>query len=354
LPILKAQRLDAVVVGLPHHVQYLSGHRPRTQHEGAVVLFSDGRCVLISANEPVKAPAADQVVAYEANWMSTARQDQPAVVADHVLGALQTRHARRVGIDASAVTSEITLEFDGGTHAIDSVMWQMRRRKDPDELESMKTAIRCCQAMYVRAREIIAPGIGELQVFNELQAAAVNDAGKPLSAILGNDFACGTSGGPARKDHAAKAGEIYILDMGPAVDGYFADNCRAFAVGGKPTDAQQQAWQAIVDALSMVEKMAKPGVRCRDLFTAVDEHFRKVRGTGLRHHLGHGVGLQPHEFPHLNPRWDDVLLEGEIFTAEPGQYGPELAGGIRLENQYLVTAGGVENLLNFPLELAGG
>ena len=69
------------------------------------------------------------------------------------------------------------------------------------------------------------------------------------------------------------------------------------------------------------------------------------------HHLGHGVGLQPHEYPHLNPKWDDVLLEGETFTAEPGLYGPQLNGGIRLENLYHVTATGVENLIAAPLEL---
>ena len=97
--------------------------------------------------------------------------------------------------------------------------------------------------------------------------------------------------------------------------------------------------------------MAKPGVRCRDVFAAVDEHYKSRTGNGLPHHLGHGVGLQPHEFPHLNPKWDDVLMPGEVFTVEPGLYAPELRAGMRIENQYLVTDAGVENLTPFPLEL---
>jgi Xaa-Pro dipeptidase len=97
--------------------------------------------------------------------------------------------------------------------------------------------------------------------------------------------------------------------------------------------------------------MAKPGARCRDIYSAAQEHLMQKIGKEIPHHLGHGVGLQPHEFPHLNPKWDDTLIEGEIFTAEPGIYGPELNGGIRIENQYLVTADGVENLVNFPTEL---
>jgi Xaa-Pro dipeptidase len=71
----------------------------------------------------------------------------------------------------------------------------------------------------------------------------------------------------------------------------------------------------------------------------------------MPHHLGHGIGLSPHEYPHLNPRWNDTLLENEIFTAEPGQYGEQLRGGIRIENAYLVTKTGVENLVTFPTDL---
>jgi Xaa-Pro dipeptidase len=149
----------------------------------------------------------------------------------------------------------------------------------------------------------------------------------------------------------AAAGELYVLDLGPAYRGYFSDNCRTFAVDRKPTDEQMKAWTVVTGAHPIVERMAKPGVRCRDLYAAVDAHYRTHTGKPFPHHLGHGVGLQPHEFPHLNPKWDDVLLEGEVFTAEPGLYGPELKAGMRIENQYLVTANGVENLTPFPTAL---
>src|SRR5581483_4005621 len=104
----------------------------------------------------------------------------------------------------------------------------------------------------------------------------------------------------------------------------------------------------IIATFPIVEKLARPGVRCRDIYAAVDEHFRTSTGKDLSHHLGHGIGLQPHEFPHLNPKWDDVLIEGDVFTVEPGLYGPELNGGIRIENQYLLTATGAEDLVEYP------
>ena len=51
----------------------------------------------------------------------------------------------------------------------------------------------------------------------------------------------------------------------------------------------------------------------------------------MPHHLGHGVGLQPHEFPHLNPNWDDTLVEGEVFTIEPGLFPKNWPGGCVLK-----------------------
>jgi Xaa-Pro aminopeptidase len=227
----------------------------------------------------------------------------------------------------------------------------MRRRKDPDELKLIEHACRCASAMYRRAREIVAPGITETEVFVELQAAATREAGEPLSAYLGNDFTCGGGGGPPRPERRAQAGEIYIIDVGPAYRGYFADASRGFAVDRKPTDAQLRAYEAIAAALHIVEQRARPGVRCREIYDEVFAHLQTHPGAKFPHHLGHGVGLQPHEFPHLNPKWDDVLMEGEVFTAEPGLYASELASGIRIENQYVVTATGVRNLIDAPLEL---
>ena len=142
-----------------------------------------------------------------------------------------------------------------------------------------------------------------------------------------------------------------MLDLGPGVRGYNADSCRAYAVDRRPTDVQQAAHAALCGVFPIVERMARPGVRCVELYDAADAHVRATLGHGLPHHLGHGVGLQAHEYPHLNRRWDDVLIEGDVFTVEPASYGGQLNGAIRVENQYVVTAGGVENLLDVPLSL---
>jgi Xaa-Pro aminopeptidase len=337
-------RLDAVVVASAAHVYYLSGFLTGWLHQSAMILFADGQSLLITANTPAAGTAAERVEAYPAQLNATQRPDQPQLVAAMVAEALSQRRAAAVGMDASAATSALSIRSAAKFTSIEPELWQLRRIKDPDELALMRRSIQCTQRMYERARDLIEPGVPELEIYNALHAAAVEAAAEPLSAHLGNDYQCASIGGPPRAGRAAGDGELYILDLGPCYRGYFADNARTIAVNRRPTDEQYRAWQTIMEAHEIVQRLAKPGARCQDLYNAVDAHYRQAGFPPLPHHLGHGVGLQPHESPHLNLHWDDVLMEGEVFSAEPGIYSEALRAGIRIENQYLVTSSGVLNL----------
>lgn len=350
LQVLHDRKLEAAVIGLSKHVYYFTAHLPFWQQYAGLLLLADGRSTLVTANQPDRNAAADEIECYEASWSGTQRQEQPIVVATALVHILKRRRIRRIGFDASAVSTVVAGVFGGHCEPIDPDLFQLRRCKDPDELALMKRAIDCARAMYERARQIIEPGVPELRVYAELHAAAVQVAGEPLSDLLGNDYACGVPGGKPRKDHVARAGQLYILDLGPAYRGYFSDNCRTFSVDRKPTDEQMKAWTIVTGAFPIVERLARPGARCRDIYAAVDDYYRQQTGEPFPHHLGHGVGLQPHEIPHLNCKWDDVLMEGEVFTAEPGLYGNQFGGGLRVENQYLVRSDGVENLTPFPMD----
>jgi Xaa-Pro aminopeptidase len=347
---LRDRGVDAVVVGLPHHVYYLCAHLPHWLHYAGFVLLKNGRSWLTAANKRVENGAIDEPQFYEARWLATLRQEQPQVIAEQIVSFLKASGVRRIGIDTSAVTARLALDRDFDTQLIDPVLWQLRRRKDFDELALLGKAADCAEEMFARAREIITPGVQEIDVFTELHSVAVKTAGEPLSAQLGNDYVCGGGGGPPRPGRAAQAGELYIIDVGPAYRGYFADACRTFSVGRAPTQRQRDACDAIQSCFPIIEQLAKPGARGCDLYEAVITHLKNIAGRAFTHHLGHGIGLEPHEFPHLNPKWDDVLIEGEIFAAEPAIYGPDLGGGIRIENNYLVTATGVTPLLNAPMD----
>src|SRR5688572_9363810 len=180
LDALADRKLDAVVIGLPEHVYYFSAHKPHWLQQAALVVTRDGEAWLTTANKVDETAAADVRAFYEAQWNATQRQEQPAVVADQVVERLTTMKASSVGIDTSAVSAQVVRTLEGAADPIDNVVWQLRRRKDPDELALMRMAIEATRAMYARAREIVAPGVQEVRVYTELHAAAVETIGEPM------------------------------------------------------------------------------------------------------------------------------------------------------------------------------
>ena len=336
----------------PENIQYVTGFRPHRLMQAAASLDSDGTCVLAAPNSEPENTATDRIVTFEAQWHCTLRQEQNVSALTALADALTPRQTSRTAIEFSVCgphARSITGDNPNSIVDLDAELWRLRRRKDPDELAMIRRAIDCTAAMYQRARDIIEPGITELEVFNQLHAAAVEVAAEPLTA-LGNDFQCNSPGGPPR-DRAAQNGELFILDLGPAYRGYYADNCRTISVNRQPTDEQLSALQAITAVLDHVETTVRPGVSARKLFEEAQAMLDDHAEGAFFHHLGHGFGLFPHEAPHLNPNWDDTFEEGDTFTAEPGLYTPELKAGIRLEQNYLVTADGIERLTDFPLSL---
>jgi len=351
LDVMHRLDLDYVVTARTEHVQWLCGPRFGWVYEPLAALSKDGVCTLVAPNEAPPVHAADAATTYEAQWLCTLRNDQRDAAAAALRSALpQLSEAKRVGVEFSCAPPHVTRGLAAETVDVEPTLFYLRRRKDAEELARIKHAIGATGAMYVKAREIMRPWLDELEMFSTLQATAVDYLGEMLTGT-GNDYASGEKGGPPRRKKT-QPGDLYILDLGPAFRGYFADNCRAIAVDGRPTPQQNAACKHIAEVFDIVGEFVRPGASCKELFGRVSEHLGRFAGAVFDHHLGHGIGLFPHEAPHLNSHWDDVFEVGDVFTCEPGLYGPALRAGIRLENDYVVTETGVELLSPFPLELA--
>ena len=353
--VMNEQNLDWVVLVKPEHVQYVTGARFSWVFDAVAAISASGEVVLVAPEGRLpKVHAADRVESFAARWHSTLRNDQADAAMDVLTQALSSdlgtnlQGATNLVLGVEYSTWPAHLPWPGRREDIEPAMYRLRRCKDEVDLFHLCRAIGATESMYARAREIIRPGINELDVFNELQSTAVRHLGEMLTAT-GNDYQCASRGGPPR-DRQAQAGELYILDLGPAYRGYFADNARTIAVT-EPSAAQLEAWRQVIEVFEIVEADARPGVSARALFDKVQAHLDNCSRGVFNHHLGHGIGLFPHEAPHLNPHWEDQFEVGDVFTAEPGVYGDELLAGMRIENDYLVTENGVERLTNFPLEL---
>ena len=135
---------------------------------------------------------------------------------------------------------------------------------------------------------------------------------------------------------------LSILDFGVKLYGYCTDVTLTFVRGA---DAKQEKLIALVEkAYKLAVSMSHNGVNARDIAAAVDSLFEKSKKK-MPHGLGHGIGLEEHEYPAIRNAAENewVLGKGMIFTIEPGLYDPIL-GGCRLENDILMTENGAEIL----------
>lgn len=340
--LLAEDGYDGAILTRPGQIFSLSGHWTRGVFQSLLFISSDGKAGLATPIPPRLSVFVTDTIVFPGDKLGTLVDDQLAAG----LKALSPwiSGLKRIGSDMP------TGPFAGAQISpqdITPILRKLRRTKLPDEIELIRRGIAGCEAAYAVADEIIRPGRCEWDMYLQLHAAAIAAVGEPIGEF-GNDFQASKPGGPPRR-RAMGEGELIPLDLSVVVRGYSSDMCRTFCVGATPTAAQAEARQRVADALSFVEETVRPGVSCCRLYLDVAEMLGKSDWS-FPHHLGRGIGLSAHEAPRLNPNWDDSFQEGDVFTAEPGLYGEDLCSGVRLENDYVVTADGVRSLCSFPLD----
>jgi Xaa-Pro aminopeptidase len=140
-----------------------------------------------------------------------------------------------------------------------------------------------------------------------------------------------------------RAGKYLLIDMGVKNQYYHSDMTRTFGVG-KVTTRHRQIYDVVLEAQQAALQKIRPGARCRDIDAAARGVIEKHGyGEYFGHGLGHGVGLEIHEGPTLNPRSESILRAGMVVTVEPGIYLPGF-GGVRIEDLVVVTKSGYDNL----------
>jgi Xaa-Pro aminopeptidase len=161
-------------------------------------------------------------------------------------------------------------------------------------------------------------------------------------------------------DRPLREGDLVVLDFGGVYGGYCVDLTRTVVIG-QPTSEQQRIYDAVLEAQSAAIAAVRPGVRAGDIDAAArDTLGRHKLAEAFGHSTGHGLGIEIHESPRVGPRReamgdapappDDAIEAGMVFTIEPGAYIPEW-GGVRIEDDVLVTSDGVEVLTNVPRTL---
>jgi len=227
---------------------------------------------------------------------------------------------------------------------------ELRLRKDEHELAQMRQAIAITEAALRTTMRQVKAGMTERQVAALLTLEMLKAGGEGMAfspIVVAGPNAASPHATPTER--AIQPGETIIVDCGATVGGYAADITRTFAIGELEPELAQ-VYEIVRAANAAGLAVAGPGVPAEE----VDQAARAVieeagYGEYFIHRTGHGLGLEAHEPPFIVAGNQRPLEPGMTFTVEPGIYLPG-RGGVRIEDDVLVTPGGAESLTTFPRE----
>jgi Xaa-Pro aminopeptidase len=353
---LSALNVDAAVVSDVRDIYYFIGVLLPSDLPAALLVYEDGRTSLV-APDGCENASVDYHRPYSWNHRGTRHPDILDRMTARLRDALLSRRTTKAALQAQALPHKVAeaLNFvtssTSSSRELDEAISAMQRRKDADEIGVMAASIRANLGAYAAVRATIRPGASELEVLAAGYHGAMTAAGEKV--FHDGDYQCGEYNGAAR-DRRIEAGELYIVDAWTCFRGYWSDMCRTFSVGGPPTDEQRQLFEHIRWVQRETPALLKPGVDGQQVFQALDEMIRqhpRLGAQGLIHHGGHAIGLRSHEMPDINPDRGGKLEPGQVICIEPGGYYPEARFGVRLENMYLITEKGCEDLCPGEVEL---
>lgn len=218
---------------------------------------------------------------------------------------------------------------------------RQRCLKDAQEIKLMKQSQKINGDVFERIRSGLKAGVTELDLAWEIKAIGHELGAEDISfepiVAFGSHSSTPHHSNSTRK---LKAQDIVLIDMGMKFKGYCSDMTRTFFMG-KPTAEQVAIYDLVLKAQLAGIAATKAGVKA----SAPDQAAREVMGElaeHFGHSMGHGIGLDVHEYPSVSGRSEAILKENMVVTMEPGIY---LEGkfGVRIEDMGRVTATGYEN-----------
>lgn len=234
--------------------------------------------------------------------------------------------------------------------AAGGIFGPLRAIKDAGEVRRIRAAIKVAEKAFNNMRRWLKPGVTERQTAARLvyEMQTLGAQGETFPSIVA--FGAGSSLPHAVPgDRKLKRNEVLLFDWGAHVNWYGSDLTRVLCLGRLP-QRLRKVYDVVREAHDAAIEAVRAGMTAHQLDSVARKVIRKAGYDRLFNHaLGHGMGLVAHEMPRVGKGTEIVLEPGMVITIEPGVYLPGV-GGIRLEDDVLVTKTGCEILTSLPLE----
>lgn len=350
--ILKNQSLDAIIISSVPNIFYLTGcnNFSVTERE-AYVLITKHNSYFFTTKlyiEEVQKKAKSFI-------FQIIGRDEPFIPLLKTI--CKNERLQRIGFEEHNISYFEYYWISQVSKNLSPKTFSIRIQKDRDELEAIQKA---CE-LTDRAMEYIIPkirrGITEkalatiIEIF--LKEAQSDTSFTPIIAFGGNGAIPHHSSGTRR----LVDNEFILFDIGAMVDGYCSDMTRTLFFGRKPETVHKTVYQVVLEAqekaIEYIDKAVrlKRPVYAKDADRVAREYITSAGFPTLPHSLGHGIGAEVHEAPRLSPASSELLIEGMVFSVEPGIYLPGSIG-VRIEDLVTITSKGVKILTHFPKKFA--
>ncbi|OYD09814.1 M24 family metallopeptidase [Paludifilum halophilum] len=351
---LKHRFIDFALLNSKSNVFYLSGFDCEP-HERllALFLFPDAEPFLVC-------PELDRERARVSGWdrdiVAYGDADDPWKKIRAALKERGIKNPERIAVEKEQLSyarAEALKKIFPSTRLVSAEenVQPIRMVKNADEVQTLTEAARLADFGVEAGLRALKTGCTEMEVIArieyELKQKGVREMSFSTMVLFGEK-----SGQPhgVPGERKLKEGDFVLFDLGVIYNGYCSDITRTF-VYRSVTEEQIRIYETVLQSQTAVLERCHPG-------TPISELDRTARGIidgagygeYFPHRIGHGLGIEAHEFPSLHEKNEDLLREGMVFTVEPGIYIPEL-GGVRIEDDLVITADGHRTLTRFPKEL---
>jgi Xaa-Pro dipeptidase len=372
--VMAERKYDAMLVTNGVSIFYLSGfYHMVTERPAALLVPPDGKPVfmgpLLEADHlRHQTPIVGEAYTYLdypgeihsidlfAKWLTDLGYSKSTIGTDNPAGAAGT-----MGYTGPPLNKKLP---DAKLEKADEVIWEMRLCKSEEEINLIRESAKWGNLAHTLLQEYTAPGLWDVEV----QLQATLEATSVMKKALGPEYESIRGGNPCSAGFRGQVGwksamphsigigkmieegDVLVTGAGCDIGGYYSELERTMIVG-YPTAKQTRLFNVMVKAQDAAIEALGPGVKCADVDNAANRVLYDAGHRDLiRHHTGHGIGLQGHEPPWLDQGNQAELKPGMVVSIEPGIYELGYAG-FRHSDTALITGDGYELITYYPRDL---
>lgn len=343
---LTKNNIDGMLISNPHNVRYLSGYKG---DDSCLLITEKGKYLITDARYTEQ--AAQECPEFEIiDWKIVGKKLSSAI--DYVV---KKENIELLGIEPEAIHYKQFSDFDNTVTAklisVTKIVEQLRAIKTPEEVECIKKACKIGDKAFEKILQDIKVGVTEKELSAKLTyylKMEGSDARCYENILISGKRTSLLHGIPS--DKKVEYGDFVLMDFGAGYNGYLSDMTRTIVLG-KANEKQREIYDIEKRSEEEAINAIKAKKSTKEIYYASLKAMEKTEYINYHYaSIGHGVGLAVHEEPYISPLSEHILEENNVITIEPGIYIPGW-GGVRIEDQVLVTKEGCEILTNSTRQL---